>query len=88
MSSQLPLSHCTRKDRHYTGTTQEANTFFKGTVCSLNIPQGPDGTPLLLYVPMTELKEVASGLLEKKKGCNIPQGPESALVLNTGPQQG
>ena len=67
LNSQLALSLCTPKDRHYTGTTQEANTFFKGTLCSPNIPQGPDGTPLLLYVPITGLKEVASGLLEKEK---------------------
>ena len=87
MSSQLPLSHCTPKDRHYKGTKQEANTFFKETVCSLNIPQGPDRAPVLVRAHIG-MKEVASGLLEKKKGRNIPQGPGSALVLNTGPQQG
>ena len=65
MSSQLRLSHCTPKDEHCTGTTQEANSFFKKTVCSLNI-QGPN-LAVLLYVPITGLKEVASGLLEKKR---------------------
>ena len=79
VSAQLALSYLSvtahqKTGSKYTGTIQEANTFFKGTVCGLDIPQVPNGTALLLYVPITGLRDVASGLLEKmtgkKKGRN------------------